>query len=157
MYIQRTIKYILLSKLSSYSRIRKCQHHKVSVLPASQVSAYTRDQCGITWKHPSVPELSELLTNCDAGPHSEKVLWGDKTELESRNVRETPFNTPGRQEQSREWLKDREVSWGRDVFHFIKCPTTQGRKGPFVLMLSQEHLKRSRFVEWHGSEDQSVF
>ena len=36
-----------MSTLSSYSRIRKFPHHKVSVRPASQVSTYTRNQCGM--------------------------------------------------------------------------------------------------------------
>lgn len=93
-----------MSKLSSYSRIKKFQYHKVSVLPAPQVSAYTRNQCGMMWKHPSVSEqgAAEALRGADCDPHSEKVLGRDKTECGSGSVREMPFNTPGRQENSQE-------------------------------------------------------
>lgn len=121
-----------MSTLSSYSRIRKFPHHKVSVRPASQVSTYTRNQCGMMWcghiaQCPSNGAAEALRrADCDAGPHSEKVLWRDKRECGSRNVRETPFNTPGRPENSQEsgWKTERGKPGQRCVllYKMSHCP-----------------------------------
>lgn len=82
------------------------------------------------WKHRSGPSngAAEALrgADCDAGPHSEKVLWRDKRECGSRNVRETPFNTPGRQENSQEsgWKTERGKPGQRCVllYKMSHCP-----------------------------------
>lgn len=138
-----------MSKLSSYSRIKTFQCHKVSVLSAPQVSAYTRNQRGMMWKHPSVSEqgssrgseeltviliqkrfYEEIKQNVEAG------MW-EKCLLTLQG---------GRRTVKRVVERLREVSRGKDVFHFIKCLTAQGRKWSFVLTLSQEHLKKTIFI-----------
>lgn len=142
-----------MSKLSRYSRIKTFQYHKVSVLSTPQVSAYTRNQCGMMWKHPSVSEqgssrgseeltviliqkrfYEEIKQNVEAG------MW-EKCLLTLQG---------GRRTVKRVVERLREVSRGKDVFHFIKCLTAQGRKLSFVLRSIWKELYSSMAQQWRS-------
>lgn len=78
---------------------------------------------------------TDALSRADSamGPHSEKVLWEDKTGRGGRHGRETCFNTPGRQNSPESGWKMKGGETGQKCVPLYKVFLSSSERGPLLL------------------------
>lgn len=127
-----------MSKPNSYSRIRSLQDYKLSVLHASQARASTRNQYWMLWKHPSVSEQwgnrsSQKSWQCNGSTLRKGFMRRWNRGCGRRHVRETCFNTPGRQNSSESGWKMKGGETGQKCVPLYEVFLSSSGKGPLLL------------------------
>lgn len=125
-----------MSKPNSYSRIRSFQDHKMSVLHTSQANA--GNSAPMLWKHPSVSEQwgnrsSQMSWLCYGSTLRKGFRRRWNRGRGSRHVRETCFNTPGRQNSSESGWKMKGGERGQKCVPLYKVLLSSSGKGPLLL------------------------